>query len=152
MIAALATGTLVRAPKSGTSASGTRWANTALRCATGSDKEGAALSSFVSVIAFGDSADKLARMAQGDAISVQGPMKETSYVKDGEVRHGLEIMANSILSPYMVKQRRGDSETKAGNSEHVTNSSRDQARAYGDFAKRATTPALDDFADSEIPF
>lgn len=123
MISALASGQLVRAPKSGTSASGTRWANTTLRCATGTDREGAALSSFVSVIAFGDTAEKLARLAQGDAISVQGPMKQTEYVKDGETRHGLEILVNSILSPYMVKQKRGDSEAKAANSQRAANSS-----------------------------
>ena len=152
MIAALATGQVVRAPKSGTSASGTRWANTTLRCSTGTDKEGAALSSFVSVIAFGDTADKLAKLGQGDAISVQGPMKQTQYTTDsGEVRHGLEILANNILTPYAVRQRRGDPETKAANSNHGLNIDRDQARAYGDFAKRAT-PALDVFADEKIPF
>ena len=121
MISALASGQLVRAPKSGTSASGTRWANTTLRCSTGTDREGAALSSFVTVVAFGDTAEKLARMAQGDAISVQGPMKQTEYAKDGETRHGLEILANNILTPYAVKQKRGDSEAKAANSNHGWN-------------------------------
>lgn len=153
MISALASGTLIREPKSGTSTNGTRWANTTIRCNTGQDKEGAAMSSFVSVVAFGDTADKLAKLAQGDAISVQGPMKQTEYTKDGETRHGLEILANALLSPYMVKQRRGD-EGKA-NSERVTNSDREANRAYDRFAKgakAATTQALDDFADETIPF
>lgn len=122
MIAALASGQLVRAPKSGTAASGTRWANTTLRCSTGTDREGAALSSFVTVVAFGDTADKLARMAQGDAISVQGGLKQTEFTTDsGEVRHGIEILANSILTPYALKQKRGDSEAKAANSNHGWN-------------------------------
>lgn len=122
MISALASGQLVRAPKSGTSASGTRWANATLRCSTGTDREGAALSSFVSVIAFGDTAAKLAKLAQGDAISVQGPMKQTEYTKDGETRHGLEILANALLSPYMVKQKRGDSEGSSANRQRAANS------------------------------
>lgn len=145
MIQALASGTLVRAPKSGTSAIGTRWANATLRCSTGTDREGAALSSFVSVIAFGDTADKLAKLAQGDAISVQGPMKQTEYTKDGETRHGLEILANALLSPYMVKQKRGDSE---GKEKRATshNSGREASRAYDQFA-RGAKEARADFDD-----
>jgi len=156
MLSALASGQLVRAPKSGTSASGTRWANSTVRCSTGTDREGAALSSFVTVVAFGDTADKLARMAQGDAISVQGPMKQTEYTTDsGEVRHGLEILANSILSPYSVRQKRGDSDGKAANMKRASNSDREQIQAYDSFAKgvrQASTPAHDDFADTQIPF
>lgn len=152
MIAALASGQLVRAPKSGTSASGTRWANSTIRCSTGTDREGAALSSFVSIVAFGDTADKLAKLAQGDAISVQGPMKETAYQKDGETRHGLEILANSILSPYSVKQKRGDSETKAHRN-HASDSDREQFQAYDKFARGVNAaPARDDFGDTTIPF
>lgn len=109
MLSALASGTLARDPKSGTSASGVRWANASIRCATGTDKEGNSLTSFVTVICFGDVADQLGRMGKGDAISVQGPMKQTEYEKDGETRHGLEIMANGILNPYQIKKRRGDS-------------------------------------------
>lgn len=46
MLAALASGTLIRSPKSGTSASGTKWCNTTIRCSTGTDKEGAAHPAF----------------------------------------------------------------------------------------------------------
>jgi single-stranded DNA-binding protein len=150
MLSALASGTLVRAPKSGTSASGTRWANTTIRCSTGTDKEGAALTSFVSVICFGDTADTLAKLAQGDSISVQGALKQTEYTKDGETRHGLEIMAQGILTPYALKQKRGD-QGKA-NVNHGLHSDREQAKAYGEFARRATAPAHDGFADEQIPF
>lgn len=151
MISALASGQVVRAPKHGTSASGTRWANTTIRCNTGQDKEGAAMSSFVSVVAFGDTADKLAKLAQGDAISVQGPMKQTEYTKDGETRHGLEILANALLSPYMVKQRRGDSEGKE-KREHVHDSDREANRAYDRFAKGVKAARADADFDDPILF
>lgn len=104
MLSALASGQLVRDPKSGTSASGTRWANTTIRCPTGADREGNALTSFVTILAFNDDADRLARLGKGDAVSVQGNLKQTEYVKDGETRHGLEIVANSILTPYALKK------------------------------------------------
>ena len=148
MLAALASGTLIRAPKSGTSASGTRWANTTIRCSTGQDREGAALSSFVNVLAFGDVADKLSKLDKGDAISVQGSLKQTEFEKDGVVRHGLEIMAQALLSPYQVKSKRGDSERPRTDR----SPDREQTAAYADFAKRATeTVPAPDF-DDELTF
>lgn len=108
MIAALCSGTIIRDPKSGTSASGTRWANSTIRVPCGTNREGEAETAFVSVIAFGDVADQLARLGKGDAIAVQGPMKPTTYDKDGEERHGLEIIAQAVLTPYTIKKKRGD--------------------------------------------
>ena len=110
MLSALASGTLARDPKSGTSASGVRWANSTIRVSTGQDKEGSATTSFITIVCFGDVADQLGRMGKGDSISVQGPMKQTQYEKDGETRHGLEIMANGILNPYQIKKRRGNND------------------------------------------
>ncbi len=111
MLSALASGQIVRAPKTGTSASGTRWCNTTIRCATGQDREGAALTAFVNVLAFGETAEQLSRLGQGDSISVQGPLKPTEYqTKDGEARHGLEIIANALLTPYQLRKRRGYAE------------------------------------------
>ncbi len=108
MLNTLATGSLIRPPKTGTTATGTTWANTTLRCSTGTDKDGAALAAFVNVVAFGTIADELARLAQGDAVSVQGPLKQSEYTaKDGTTRHGLEILANGLLTPYQIKKRRG---------------------------------------------
>ena len=107
MLSTLASGMLVRDPKSGTSASGTRWANSTLRVPCGKSREGDSETAFITVCAFGDQADQLARLAKGDSISVQGTLKSTEYVKDGETRHGLEIMANALLSPYQLKQKRG---------------------------------------------
>ena len=140
MLNSLASGQIVRAPKAGTSASGTRWANALMRCSTGTDREGAALTAFVSIAAFGENADQLAKLAQGDAISVTGPLKQTEYVKDGQTRHGLEIIANGILTTYQVRQKRGDDQGKASGK---------AKRAHG---HNSYTPALDDFADEQIPF
>lgn len=111
MISALVSGQLVRAPKSGTSASGTRWCNTTIRCAAGQDKDGATVSAFVTVLAFGDVADQLARLEKGDTVSAQGPLRPTEYqTKDGETRHGLEIIANALLTPYQLRKWRGDAD------------------------------------------
>ena len=114
MLSALASGTLVRDPKSGTSASGTKWANTTIRCSTGQDKDGAAVSAFITVVCFGEQAERLARLAKGDAISVQGSLTPTVYEKDGQERHGLEIVAQALLSPYDLKKRRGNGEVHQG--------------------------------------
>jgi single-stranded DNA-binding protein len=156
MLSALASGQIVRAPKHGTSASGTRWANATMRCSTGTDREGAALTAFITIAAFNDQADQLAKLGQGDAVSVTGPMKQTHYTTDaGELRHGLEIVANGILTPYQVRQKRGDDQGKVSGNEkrkRASDSDREQSQAYADFAKRATTPALDAFATETIPF
>jgi single-strand DNA-binding protein len=107
MLNALASGQLVRDPKSGTSASGTRWSNTTIRCNVGQSKEGDAEAAFITIVCFGDVADKLSRLAKGDAVSVQGNLKPTEHQKDGETRHGLEIIANAILSAYDLRKKRG---------------------------------------------
>lgn len=157
MLSALASGQIVRAPKHGTSASGTRWANAVMRCSTGTDREGAALTAFITVAAFNDQADQLAKLGQGDAVSVTGPLKQTKYTLDsGEVRHGLEIVANGILTTYQVRQRRGDENAsgKPSGKKQWTGSREDrsQADAYRDFARQAAGPAHDNSFDSEVPF
>jgi single-stranded DNA-binding protein len=127
-----------------------------MRCSTGTDREGAALTAFIAIAAFNAQADQLAKLGQGDAVSVTGPLKQTQYTRDdGEVRHGLEIVANGILTPYQVRQKRGDDQGKPSgkaNTTRVSHSGREQNQAYADFAKRATAPAHDDFGDTEIPF
>jgi single-stranded DNA-binding protein len=116
-----------------------------MRCSTGTDREGAALTSFVQVVCFGNVADTLAKMTQGDAISVQGPMKQTEYTRDdGEVRHGLEVVAQSILSPYQIKKKRGESEAKPSRDDR---SGREQNAAYGDFVRGARSSPVADFDD-----
>jgi single-strand DNA-binding protein len=150
MISALASGTLIRAPKSGTSASGTVWANTTIRCSTGQNREGEAESSFVNVLCFGDVAEKLVKLDKGDSISCQGPLKQGQYEKDGETRHTLEIVAQAILSPYQIQKKRDDSQA---NTKHASHSDREQNRAYDQFAKgvKQSSQVTEDFND-ELTF
>lgn len=107
MLAALASGQLIRDPKSGTSQNGHKWANGLVRVPCGQSKEGDQEAAFLTVVCFGDQADKLARMSKGDNIAAQGQLKPTSYEKDGETRHGMELMAQSVLSPYDLRKKRG---------------------------------------------
>ena len=110
MFNALITGTIASDPKSGTSKSGTTWANCAVRVPCGQNKEtGDAESAFVQVAAFGSHAEALARLGKGDSVSATGNIKPTEYqAKDGTNRHGLSLTATAILSAYQVRQRRGD--------------------------------------------
>jgi len=124
MLSALASGTLVRDPKTGVSANGTRWSNTTIRANVGQSKEGDAESAFITIVCFGDVADRLARLSKGDSISVQGNLKPTEYQKDGETRHGLEIVAQALLSPYDLRKKRGN-----GDSNHQ--GQRPPQRDYG---------------------
>jgi|GEM_PF-785888 len=146
MLSALASGTLIRSPKSGTSASGTVWANTTIRCSTGQDREGAALSSFVNVLAFGDVADKLSKLDKGDSCSVQGSLKQTTFEKDGEVRHGLEIIANGILSAYQIQKKRGDPKP------HGKEADREQIQAYDKFTRGVNQSRPGEVFDDEGVF
>lgn len=133
MLSALASGTLVRTPKSGTSASGTRWCNATLRVPCGQDKEGAALSAFVTILAFSDVADQLARLDAGDAVSVAGNLKPTEYqAKSGEIRHGMEIIANALLSAYQLRKKRGDTDRAPAEKSAPTAPPPDEwGRTYG---------------------
>jgi single-stranded DNA-binding protein len=153
MLNALITGTLATDPKAGTSKSGTQWANCVVRCPCGQNREtGDTESAFVQIAAFGSEAGKLARLTRGDSVSATGALKPSEYqAKDGTTRHGLSLTATGILTAYMVKQKRGDSDGKA-NTAHARHIDREQHQAYANFAKRATTPVHDDFGDTTIPF
>ena len=157
MLNALITGTLATDPKAGTSKSGTEWANCVVRVPCGRDKEtGDAETAFVQIACFGSEAGKLARLAKGDSVSATGALKPSEYqAKDGTTRHGLSLTANGILTAYQVKAKRGDSDGKAVKTAHARHIDREANRAYDSFArgvKQGSTRALDDFADSEIPF
>jgi single-stranded DNA-binding protein len=112
----------------------------------------------VSLACFGSDADALGRLDKGDSITAQGQLKPTEYTgKDGSTRHGLSLSAAHLLTAYQVKRKRGDDQGKVsgkGNGTHVHHSDREQFQAYDRFAKdvKASTPALDAFADEQIPF
>ena len=108
MLSGLLAGTIASQPKSGTSASGTKWANCVIRCPVGQNKDGEAETAFVSLACFGSDADALARLDKGDPVTAQGHIKPTVYTKDGEERHGLSMTAAHLLTAYMVRRKRGD--------------------------------------------
>ena len=54
---------------------------------------------------------ELMRLADGDAISVQGPFKAELYDKDGEKRLSLSIIADNVLA---LHQRLGTSGPSGG--------------------------------------
>ena len=115
MLTALIAGQLATTPKSGTAASGTQWANCVVRCPCGQNREtGDQESAFVQIAAFGEHAATLSRLAKGDAVTAQGALKPTTYMKDGQERHGLSLTANGILTPYALKKKRGDSDRPSG--------------------------------------
>ena len=109
MLSAIVSGTLATDPRSGTSKTGTEWANAVVRCPVGQNREtGDQESAFVQVAAFGDEAAKLSRLAKGDAVSASGALKPSTYTaKTGEERHGLSLTVNTIMSAYMIRKKAG---------------------------------------------
>jgi len=105
MIDALISGKLVRDPALKTGQSGKPFCNFLLSVNTGDESP-----VVVSGIAFADVAEKVAKLKKGDAVAVVGPMKPTTWADkaSGDERHGLSITAQATLSPYDVKNRRGN--------------------------------------------
>lgn len=62
----------------------------------------------VSCMAFGDVAQRIAKLCKGDAISVIGSLKPTEWSDKaiGETRHGLSVTVSNVLSPYDIKKKR----------------------------------------------
>jgi single-stranded DNA-binding protein len=92
MTYALVTGTLLRAPEQRTSKSGKPFATGTL---IAKDSEAA---QWWRVTAFSENAQaELLRLREGEAVSVQGPLKVETYEKDGETKIALSIIANNVL-------------------------------------------------------
>jgi hypothetical protein len=59
------------------------------------------------VLAFSESIQaELMRLADGDAISVQGAFKVELYEKDGEKRFSLSIIADNVLALLQLSKAR----------------------------------------------
>ena len=103
MLNILATGTLISDPQRRTSAKGATYATGSLRVP--SDGADAVL---VSLIAFAtDAVDALLAHSKGDALAVAGRAKLSSWTgRDGNEAHGLSVVAERILSPYMLDKKR----------------------------------------------
>ena len=153
MITTLCSGRLVRPPKQGQSAKGTAWTSATVRAQVKGNREDEPDNALVNIIAFGAQAQRLASLTQGDSVSFTGDARPTAWQKDDGLHAGLSVTVTELLTAYALKQRRGD-EGKAPNRAHAHGSDREQFQAYDRFAKgvKASTPAHDDFADTEIPF
>ena len=107
MLDVLVSGKLVRDPVTRTGQSGKPFTTCLLRVDVGEEEQ-----MLVSVIAFQEVGEKLGRLKSGDAVSVAGSAKLSSWEKDGETRHGLSVTASSVLSAYDVRRRRGSEGAK----------------------------------------
>jgi single-stranded DNA-binding protein len=111
---AIVTGSLFRAPESRTSKSGRPYVTATIRA-----KDGEA-SQWWRVTAFSESVQaELMRLGDGDAVSVQGPLKVETYEKDGATKLSLSIVADHVLAlrqpPKERKAKRsGDAPYRGG--------------------------------------
>lgn len=105
MIEALMSGKLFRDTIIKTSANQNPYCNFILSVHIGEDKP-----VLVSGIAFNDSAEKIAKLKKGDALSVIGSIKPSRWAdkNTGETKHGLTMTVNECLSVYDLKKRRND--------------------------------------------
>ena len=62
---------------------------------------------FVSVITFSASAvAALVALTKGDAVAVAGRARLKSWERDGEQKHGLDVVAEQVLTVYQADKRR----------------------------------------------
>ena len=76
-------------------------------------EEGATETLWFSIVAFGRSAEDLARHAKGDPVSVSGRLQFSQYTtRDGETREQWQILADALVSARSVRpgsgRRKGD--------------------------------------------
>lgn len=100
-VTALTTGKLIADPDQRTSAGGKAY--TTARLAAGTDDE----SVLCSVIAFGHVGEQLAALAKGDSLALVGRAKPKAWTdREGQLRAGLDIVADHVLTPYHVRRKR----------------------------------------------
>jgi single-stranded DNA-binding protein len=100
-ITALIVGRMLADPERRTGNSGKAFTTARLLAPSGDDEP-----VFVSVIAFGSAAEQLAALAKGDTVAMVGRTKPKAWLKDGEPKGGLDVVAEQLLTPYHVKRRR----------------------------------------------
>ena len=104
MIDALVSGKLIKNPSElKTGQSGAVFCNFMISVSVGDPQP-----VLISGIAFGDASERISKLGAGDAICVAGSLRPNEWVdkSSGEVRHGLNIAANQVLSVYDVSKRR----------------------------------------------
>ena len=103
MIDALVSGKLVKEPELKTGPSGKHFCNFLLSVSVNNEPQPIV----VSAISFEAVAERIAKLGKGDSVSVIGSLKPSEWLdKSGEVKHGLNITVNNVLSAYDIKKRR----------------------------------------------
>lgn len=103
MIDALISGKLIKTPVLKTGQSGKNYTQFLLSVAVGEDQP-----VVVSGMAFGEIAERVAKLQKGDPLAVIGSLKPSEWQDKttGETKHGLSVTANNTLSPYDIKKRK----------------------------------------------
>lgn len=109
MFNVLISGKLSKPPKSGTGKNGQPFCTASIRVPVQGQREDEPDAVFASVIAFGEDAEKLGRLLQGDAVSVSGSARLSHWERDGRAMTGLNVTATAVLSAYELRKRRGES-------------------------------------------
>lgn len=112
MIDALISGKLIKTPELKTGQSGKPYTQFLLSVAVGEDKP-----TVVSGMAFGEVAERVAKLQKGDPLAVIGSLKPTEWIDKATaaVKHGLSVTANNMLSPYDIKKRKPAAASNTGN-------------------------------------
>jgi single-strand DNA-binding protein len=145
MFNVLISGKLSKPPKSGMGKNGQRYCTASIRVPVQGQREEEPDAVFASVIAFGEDAEKLGRLLQGDAVSVSGSARLSHWEKDGRAMTGLNVTASAILSAYELRKRRGKGNERPEVRSHLPSTS-GTARP-----QPAIFDAPDDF-DDEVSF
>jgi single-stranded DNA-binding protein len=102
----LATGTLVSDPVRRTGQSGADYATATIRCGSGDD------ATWISIVAFNDSGERLLELIKADAVSPAGRAELSAWTgRDGAERRGLRIVASEIAAAR--PRRRSNSESRS---------------------------------------
>jgi single-stranded DNA-binding protein len=145
MFNVLISGKLSKPPKSGMGKNGQRYCTASIRVPVQGQREEEPDAVFASVIAFGEDAEKLGRLLQGDAVSVSGSARLSHWEKDGRAMTGLNVTASAILSAYELRKRRVEGNERPEVRSHLPSTS-GTARP-----QPAIFDAPDDF-DDEVSF
>lgn len=145
MIECLLNGRLIRSPELKTGNSGKPYTNLLLSVSVGE-----AENIVISAIAFGDIAERLAKLGQGDAVSLAGSLKPTEWTdKTGATKHGLSMTVTQSLSVYDIQKRRKKPDDM-GTSKPAGKQSQFVGRTQPSPANREKIDARP--FDDEIPF
>ena len=116
MLDALITGKLIKVPSSRIGPSGKPYCQFMLSVSAGDPQP-----VFITGIAFGEAAERIARLGKGDSIAVIGSLKPTEWQDKttGETKHGLNITVNNSLSPYDITKRKPTSKPDSTETKSV---------------------------------